>query len=123
MSVQTELPGEQVPAALSRARTVARLLDESFRFPGTQFRFGLDPVFGLVPLLGDSLAFIGSLYIIRNAASLGVPRRVIVAMFFLAALDWIAGSIPLLGTPVDAVLKVNKRNVAMLERHVATTDP
>lgn len=115
---RTKRTDEQVPASLSRARTVAHLLDESVRIPGTGFRFGLDPVFGLVPVLGDSVALVGSLYIVLTGVVLGVPWRVTAVMLCLAGLDWFLGSVPVLGTPVDAVLKVNKRNVAILERHV-----
>lgn len=110
--------GEQLPASLSLARTVARLLDESIRLPGTRFRFGLDPVFGLVPVLGDSIALVGSLYVVLTAVYLGAPPRVVAAMLCLVGLDWVVGSVPVLGSIVDAVLKVNVRNVAMLERHV-----
>lgn len=109
---------ERRSAALSRARTVAELLDESVRLPGTQFRFGLDPVFGLVPVLGDSVALLGSLYVVLTAVYLGVPLRAVAVMLLLVGFDWIVGSVPVVGSAIDAALKVNVRNVERLERHV-----
>lgn len=112
---------DEPPAALARARTVARVLDESIRVPGTSFRIGLDPVFGLLPVAGDTVALLGSLYIVLVGVALGVPLRVVARMALLVALDWAVGSIPVVGTAFDAVFKVNTRNVAVIERAVRAT--
>ncbi len=36
-------------------RSMRRWLDEAFRVPGTNIRFGWDPIIGLVPWIGDLL--------------------------------------------------------------------
>ncbi|MGB0955222.1 MAG: DUF4112 domain-containing protein, partial [Panacagrimonas sp.] len=41
-----------------RLQRMAWLLDSSFGVPGTRFRFGLEPIIGLVPVLGDAVGFL-----------------------------------------------------------------
>lgn len=104
--------------ALERARLVGTLLDESFAVPGTGFRIGLDPILGVLPVAGDSVASVASLYIVFVGLRLGLPSRVLAKMLGYVAIDFFTGSIPLLGIVIDAVLKVNKRNVATIESYV-----
>ena len=40
---------------LDRLRRLARLYDAGLRVPGTRFEVGLDPLFGLVPGIGDAV--------------------------------------------------------------------
>lgn len=60
--------------ALERLERLARLMDSRFRIPGTGIRFGLDPILGLVPGLGDAAAALPALYILFEARRMGVPR-------------------------------------------------
>lgn len=41
------------PPTSGCAERIARMMDSQFRLPGTRFRFGLDPLLGLVPIVGD----------------------------------------------------------------------
>lgn len=107
------------PAALERAKTVARLLDGAFRVPVVNYRVGLDPILGVLPVAGDAVAAVASLYVVVVGARLGVPPRALATMLALIGLDYVVGSVPVVGTLVDAVLKVNERNVAVVEDHVA----
>lgn len=104
--------------AVERARTMGRLLDDAVRVPGTQFRVGLDPILGIAPVSGDALAAVGALYIVFQAYRVGVPTGTLASMVLLIGLDFLVGSIPVVGTFVDAVTKVNKRNAAAIESHV-----
>jgi hypothetical protein len=46
---------------------IASVMDDKFRIPGTNFRFGLDPILNLIPFAGDVSGFIGiSRFAIRN---------------------------------------------------------
>ena len=98
---------------------IARLMDSQFRLPGTQFRFGLDPLLGLLPVVGDlsTLAVSGALLLtmLRHGAS----GAVVVRMALNILLDTIVGAIPLLGNLFDFAYKSNERNVALLRRHYA----
>lgn len=105
--------------SVERARTVAHLLDESLRIPGTGFRIGLDPIVGLLPVAGDTVAAVASLYIVFVGFSVGLPKRSLAKMLGFVAADYLLGSVPVLGSGVDAVLKVNRRNLATIEAFVA----
>ena len=107
-----------IPDPLSRARALTRLLDSAARVPGTSFRFGLDPVLGLIPGLGDVAGAALSGYVVILASRLGAPKSVIVRMLGNVAIDTVAGAMPLVGDLFDASWKSNTRNLALLERHV-----
>lgn len=106
-------------ARVDRARSVARLLDEAVEIPGTSFRVGIDPILGVAPVSGDALAAVGSLYVVYQGMQAGVPRAVIGRMLLSIAAEFVVGSVPLLGTLVDAGWKVNVTNVERIERHLA----
>jgi len=99
-------------------RTLARLLDDAIRVPGTNFRIGLDPILGLVPGIGDLLGGAASAYAILVAARLGASKTVLVRMLGNVAIDAVVGSFPVLGDLFDVGYKANARNVALLERHL-----
>lgn len=106
------------PRSLERLRRLGILLDNSIRVPGTNFRFGLDTVIGLVPGLGDLAGAALSLYIIMEAARLGVPKPLLARMGSNVALDMLVGAVPVLGDLFDAGFKANMRNLALVEQHV-----
>ena len=106
-------------AALDRTRTASRLLDEAIRVPGTDFRVGIDPILSLVPVSGDAVGAVCSLYIVAEAVRLGITRKTLLKMLTNVAVDTVGGSIPVVGSLVDAVWKANRRNVALLEDHLA----
>ncbi len=107
-------------ARLARARMLARALDSAVGVPGTGMRVGLDPILGLVPGLGDVAGAAVSGYIVLTAIQLGAPRTVVFRMIANVALDTFVGSVPVLGDLFDAGWKSNNRNVALIERHVAS---
>jgi hypothetical protein len=86
--------------------------------PGTSFRFGLDPLLGLVPGLGDMTGAALSGYLVLLASRYGAPKAVIVRMLGNVAIDTVVGTMPVLGDLFDAGWKSNTRNLALLERHV-----
>jgi hypothetical protein len=103
---------------LARARAIARVLDTAIGIPGTKIRFGLDPIIGLIPGLGDVAGAVLSGYIVLTGIRLGAPRSVVTRMIGNVALDTLLGSVPVLGDLFDASWKSNQKNVALLERHV-----
>ncbi|MCY7378703.1 MAG: DUF4112 domain-containing protein, partial [Gemmatimonadaceae bacterium] len=107
-----------IPDPLARARALTRLLDSAARVPGTSFRFGLDPVLGLIPGLGDVAGAALSGYVVILASRLGAPKSVLVRMLGNVAIDTVAGAMPVVGDLFDAAWKSNTRNLALLERHV-----
>ena len=97
---------------------MSTLMDEAVRLPGTGFRVGIDPLLGLVPFGGDTVAFVLSMYPIVEAARLGLPRTTLARMLVNVGIDFLVGSVPVLGTLFDAVWKANERNVRLMERHL-----
>jgi hypothetical protein len=94
------------------------LLDEAFRIPGTQFRFGLDGIIGLVPALGDVLAGLFSAIIPIAAWARGVPYITLVRMAANLGIGVLVGTIPIFGDIFDVVWKSNRRNLRLMQRHL-----
>lgn len=105
-------------AELRRLAALAELLDARWRIPGTGIRIGLDGIASIVPVLGDSATALVAAYLVAEAARLGVPKRVLVRMAGNVGIDWLFGSIPLVGTIFDIGFKANLRNLRLLRRHL-----
>ena len=107
---------EAAPTDYERVLRTARRMDALVRIPGTNMRVGLDSLLGLVPVAGDVLALLPSLWILWHARRLGARRRTLARMAANVALDAGIGTIPLAGDLFDLFYKANLRNVALLER-------
>jgi hypothetical protein len=110
--------GTHQPAQVEHLRALSRLLDSAFVVPGTNYRFGLDALIGLVPGLGDVVSAAFSGYLVLQASRLGAPRSVVTRMIANIALDTAVGWVPLLGDVFDVAWKSNNRNMALLEKHL-----
>jgi hypothetical protein len=108
-------PRPPLQARAAGARRLAWLLDDIIRIPGTNIRFGIDPLLGLLPGGGDLAGGVLSGYIILAAARAGAPPTVLVRMAANVLLDAVAGVVPLLGDLFDAGYKANRRNAVLLE--------
>jgi Domain of unknown function (DUF4112) len=100
---------------------LARLMDTMFRVPGLGWRFGLDPILGLVPMVGDFIATAVSVYILLAALRYGVPKITLVRMGLNVGIDMVVGSVPFVGDLFDAYWKANVRNLQLLRQraHIA----
>lgn len=105
-------------ARLNRIRNFSRLMDSAFRIPGTSFRFGWDPIIGLIPGAGDLVSTMVSAYIIYLAARFRLPPKVLLQMILNISLEAVVGAVPLVGDLFDAFYKSNLRNLALLEKHI-----
>lgn len=104
----------------ARVRALARLLDSAVRVPGTNIRFGLDSIVGLVPGVGDVAGAAFSGYIVLASARLGVPATVLTRMLVNLTTDAVVGAVPLLGDLFDVSFKANTRNAALLDHHLGS---
>lgn len=104
---------------VERLHGLARVLDSAFVVPGTNFRFGLDALVGLIPGVGDLVGAGLSGYILIEAARIGVPRSVLLRMGWNVAVETVVGAVPLLGDLFDAAYKANNRNIRLLDRYLA----
>lgn len=97
----------------------AKLLDSEFQIPGTDMKFGLDPIIGLIPGLGNILGYVASSAVVIGIVKEGVSGMVIVKMLFNILLDMLIGLVPVLGTFFDFVFKANDRNIELLREYQA----
>lgn len=102
---------------------LAGLMDDRFRIPGTNVRFGLDSVAGLVPGIGDAIGGIVSSYIIWRARRMGASNWVLLRMTGNMLFDSAIGVIPLAGDIFDWKFRANRRNLELLRRHQAQVTP
>ncbi|HEY2846589.1 MAG TPA: DUF4112 domain-containing protein [Pyrinomonadaceae bacterium] len=93
---------------------LAFYLDGLFRVPGTTWRFGLDGVIGLIPSVGDTLTSIASFYILVAGVRYGVPKITLLRMAMNIAVDYLVGSIPVIGDAFDFVWKSNQMNMNLI---------
>jgi hypothetical protein len=103
---------------LTRLRRMAWLIDGAFKLPGTRFRFGLNSVIGLLPVGGDAILGLLSLYIIYEAARLGIPKPKLARMAANVGIEVVGGSVPIIGDLFDMALKANLRNLKIIEDHM-----
>lgn len=104
--------------ALRELDILASIFDDRFKVPGTDFRFGLDGVLGLLPGVGDTVTAGISGYLIVKARQLGVRKRVTVKMLGNVFVDWLLGLIPLVGDIFDFAHKANRKNIDLLRNEL-----
>ncbi|MGB8329369.1 MAG: DUF4112 domain-containing protein [Polyangiales bacterium] len=108
-------PDRSVSKLRRWADRLVTLLDDRFRIPGTNFRFGLDPIIGmLLPGVGDAVTGVGSVGLLAFALGRGVPRVVLLRMILNILVDTLAGAVPILGDVFDAAYKSNRRNLGLI---------
>ncbi len=122
-SADEEPPAEESSkkALLKKARTSKRvswILDELIRIPGTNIRFGLDPVLGILPYGGETVATIIGATILGEAGKKGVPFRSLIKMGGNMLLNAGVGVIPFVGDAFSFWFKSNSRNYKMLNTYL-----
>ena len=96
---------------------ISHLMDEQFRIPGTKFRFGLDPILNLFPVIGDLSGFAVSAALVATMAKHGASGKILTLMILNIFLDATIGAIPVLGQIFDFTYKANTRNIKLLKAH------
>ena len=118
MNDQDETMADQQTAdSTPKTQKMAQWLDSRFTIPGTNIRFGLDPIISLVPGAGDWLAGMVSSYFILLGVRADLPPYVLLRMGGNVLVDIIIGSVPLLGDLFDVAWKANTRNAELLESY------
>jgi len=110
-------------ARFEQLRRWSTLLDDVFRIPGTNIRFGWDPVVGLIPGLGELASPLFTAAILAQSWRMRIPRIVLVRMVLNAAIDAALSLVPVLGNLADIGWRANRRNMRLLERHAVAGLP
>jgi hypothetical protein len=105
------------PRGLKNIDYLARLMDAQFRVPGTNFRFGLDALIGLIPGGGDLSTFAVSGYMLWIMAQNGASGYILARMVLNVLIDTLIGSIPIIGDLFDMAFKSNMRNMRLMQEH------
>lgn len=106
-----EVP-QDIPKNLQR---LARLLDSQFSIGN--FRFGIDPLLGLIPGVGDFISLMMSGGFLALAAKHGASKKLLILMALNVLFDTIIGSIPILGQIFDFFYKANDRNARLMQKY------
>ena len=114
MSIAETRTAGTVSPAVER---LVELTELNYRVPGTDFRFGLDAVLGLIPGIGDFLGMLMGLVVILEGVRQHVPRVILLRMLFNVWIDGVMGSIPVIGDAWDFWFKANHRNLRLLQKY------
>lgn len=98
------------------AKNLVYLLDMQFSVFG--FKFGIDPLFDFIPVVGNNVSTFASFYLFWIAYLCRVPNTVYIKMFWHIALDYVIGSIPFIGIFGDFLYRSNKRNWDLLAKYI-----
>lgn len=99
--------------------TAAGILDNRFRIPGTNIRFGIDFLIGIIPYVGDVVSFAISGLLVIVMARRGASGMALVKMVGNVWIDGAIGAIPLLGDLFDLRYRANLRNLRLMKEHYA----
>jgi hypothetical protein len=119
-------PGAPWPAAVEDKESLLNdehleylvaLLDDIFRIPLTGIRFGLDPLIGLIPGIGDWITGAVSFLILLVGWRRGLPRVALARMVANIGIDSLVGTVPVLGDIFDVGWKSNRKNFTLLQAY------
>ena len=96
-------------------------MDDLFRVPVLGWRFGLDALIGLVPGLGDTTTTLVSFYILAAAVRHRVPKITLLRMGLNIGIDYLFGSVPVVGDFADAWFKSNQKNIELLRQRATVS--
>ena len=114
-----DMPSESAQEAFERLDKLSKLLDTAILIPGTNIRFGVDALIGLVPVVGDMISTAMSSWLIYEAHRLGISRLALWRMMGNVAIDGVVGAIPFLGDAFDVAFRANRRNLRILRDQLA----
>ncbi|MCC5945847.1 MAG: DUF4112 domain-containing protein [Bernardetiaceae bacterium] len=108
---------KQLPVELRTIEILSKVLDSTFRVPFTSFKFGIDPILGFVPIIGDLVSFAISLFIIWTVYKHKASTMLIVLMLKNIFVDLIMGSVPLVGNIADFMHRANSKNLKLIHEY------
>jgi len=120
--VSPEIKREIASKIAPWAERLAYLLDDWIRIPGTDIKFGLDAVVGLIPGVGDVVTGTGSVALLLLALKNRVPTAGLLRMVANIGIDVVGGSVPFVGDLFDVAWRSNRKNLDIIKRYEADPD-
>lgn len=102
-------------------KLVSRFLDTFFVIPGTRIRFGIEPIIGLIPILGDQVTALISAALLYRSVQHRLPKVALVRMALNILINAVVGMVPLVGDLFVLWYKPNIRNYKILQRFAGQT--
>ena len=99
---------------------VSGYMDDKFRIPGTQIRFGIDAIIGFFPFFGVILTHIFSGTLLISMAKHGASTWLVIRMLLNICLDGLISIIPIFGNFFDIFYKANRRNMNLYQEYLNT---
>ena len=115
--MNNELPKKDLPKELEWVEKLSNLMDNSFKIPILNIKFGLDPIIGLIPAVGEVLSFSISALMILGTIRHGISSGLAFKMVGNVLLDTLIGAVPVVGDFLDFASKANQRNLTLLREY------
>lgn len=100
---------------------LSQLMDNQFRIPVLDWRFGLNAIIDLIPQFGDVATTIVALYILVSAVRYRVPKITLLRMGLNIGIYFVVGAIPFAGYLFSVWWKPNIRNLNLLRRRATVS--
>ena len=117
MPAINEIEGKPIPPSLQKTAKITKLMDSQFRIPGTSITFGIDPILGLIPGLGDLLDYGISAFLLVAMVRNGASGKSVAKMILNITIDGVVGLVPFVGRFFDVFYKANRRNLILAVEH------
>jgi len=120
-------PGKQRvlrPSAIQIEReleVLTQLMDNQFRIPILDWRFGFNAIIELIPEFGDIATTLVALYILVSAVRYRVPKITLLRMGLNIGIYFVGGIVPFVGYLFDVWWKPNVRNLDLLRRRATVS--
>ncbi|KAI9497458.1 hypothetical protein BDB00DRAFT_804506 [Zychaea mexicana] len=101
---------------LHKVKSRAHTLDSGLNCCCCQI--GLDPIIGLIPVIGDFAGLVLALYLVQTAAQVNLPQSIVSQMMMNIIVDFFIGIVPVVGDLMDVMYKANTRNAILLENYL-----
>lgn len=109
---------EQLLKKKRQLERLSHLLDDAFTIPILKIPVGWDAIIGLIPVIGDIIGALLSFILVIQAIRLKAGTLAIFKMLLNIGIELMLGLVPVLGDFFDVTWRANRKNYALLERHL-----
>jgi Domain of unknown function (DUF4112) len=100
---------------------LAQLMDNQFRIPIIDWRFGFNAIIDLIPEFGDIATTLVALYLLVSAVRYRVPKITLLRMGLNIGIYFLVGILPFIGYLFAVWWKPNVRNLELIRRRATVS--